>query len=134
MAEENEGIAEEQHQEPTGGGDQSQANMLAIFCHLGGLIMCPVVNCLVALVIWLLKKDEFSLVDDQGKEALNFQITMLIAVVANIILGNIPLLGLISIPIGLVLLIGNVVMIVLAAVKVSNGEQYRYPIALRLIK
>ena len=82
------------------------------------------------LVIWMIKKDEMPFIEEQGKEALNFQITVLIGYVACMVL-TIVLIGAFLMPI---LWIFNLVMCLLAGIKVQKGEHYRYPFALRLIK
>jgi uncharacterized Tic20 family protein len=90
---------------------------------IGGGILGP-------LVVYLVKHEEYPFVDDQGKESLNFQITMVIAYAIGAIL---MLIG-----IGFLLLafvsIYEIVMIIIAAVQASNGVWYRYPINIRLIK
>jgi uncharacterized Tic20 family protein len=83
-----------------------------------------------ALIIWLMKKDQSAYVDEQGKEALNFQITMLIAFVGAWILMFI-LIGMLLMPL---LLIANLVLCIIAAVAASKGEHYKYPLAIRLLK
>jgi uncharacterized Tic20 family protein len=105
----------------------------AMACHLIALcgFVIPFGNVLGPLVLWLIKKDSMPLVDRHGKEALNFQITVLIAAIVSALL--------MFILIGFVLLIvvgiGALVLTIMAAVKVANGElDYKYPFALRLIK
>jgi len=86
-----------------------------------------------ALIIWLITKDKNPaqpFAAEQAKEALNFQITVLIANVICWILMFI-LIGVFLI---FIVIIVNVVFCIIAAVKTSKGEAYRYPIALRLIK
>ena len=78
-----------------------------------------------ALIIWLIKKDQSAYVDVQGKEALNFQSTMLIAFVGAWILMFI-LIGM--------LLMANLVLCIITAVAASKGEHYKYPLAIRLLK
>lgn len=108
--------------------------MWAMFCHLAGLagFVVPVVisGIIAPLIVWQIKKDEHPFIDEQGKEAVNFQI-------------SIGLYTLISIPlcficIGFVTLaavaILNLVCLIIAAVKANNGEHYRYPICIRFIK
>jgi hypothetical protein len=94
------------------------------------MLVFPLGNVIGPLIVWLLKKDEMPLVDREGKESLNFQITIsLIALVAGLltfILIGLPLLVLI----GLV----NLVFIILASLEASNGRPYTYPFNLRLIK
>lgn len=83
-----------------------------------------------ALIIWLVKKDSDPFVDDQGKEALNFQITVVIAwIVAGLL--SFVVIGCFLLP---VIGIGNLVLCIMGAMAASKGERYRYPFALRLIK
>jgi uncharacterized Tic20 family protein len=99
---------------------------LAMLAHLLGIVT----GFVGALIIWLIKKDQSAFVDEQGKEALNFQITVMIAFVGAWILMFV-LIGALLMPL---LLIANLVFCILAAVAVSKGEHYRYPVALRLLK
>ena len=106
--------------------------MWGMFCHLiafsGYLI--PFGSVLGPLIIWLIKKDEMPFVDDQGKESLNFQLTMLIAVIVSVIL--------IFVVIGFLLLgiliIYQIVVVIMAAIKANDGVRYRYPYTIRFIK
>ena len=99
---------------------------LAMLAHLLGIVS----GFVGALIIWLIKKDQSAYVDEQGKEALNFQITMLIAFVGAWILVFV-LIGALLFPL---LLVVNLVFCILAAVAASKGEHYRYPFAIRLLK
>lgn len=82
------------------------------------------------LVIWLIKKQESSFLNEQAKEALNFQITVAIAMFVSAML-TVVIIGVFMMPVvGLAMLI----LSIMAAVKVSNGEGYRYPLTIRLIK
>jgi hypothetical protein len=107
-------------------------NMWAMLCHAAALVgfIIPLGNVIGPLIIWMMKKDQFPLVDDQGKEAVNFQISMtiyyLIAAVLILILIGIALL--------IVLGIFSLVMTIIAMIKANSGERYRYPLAIRLIK
>jgi len=105
----------------------------ATFCHLAALslyIGIPFGNLIVPLVIWLIKKNEFSFVDEQGKESLNFQISMTIYGIIAGLLCYI-FIGFILLPI---LIIADIVLIIIATVKTSKGEGYRYPFTIRVIK
>lgn len=82
------------------------------------------------LIIWMIKKDQSPFVNDQGKEALNFQITMLIGWVVSIIASFFC----IGVFIGLALFVVNLVFCIMAAMKAKDGIAYRYPFAIRLIK
>ncbi|MBY0268869.1 MAG: DUF4870 domain-containing protein [Burkholderiales bacterium] len=99
---------------------------LAMLAHLLGIVS----GFVGALIIWLIKKDQSAFVDEQGKEALNFQITVMIAFVGSWILMFI-LIGMLLMPL---ILIANLVFCILAAVAVSKGEHYKYPFAIRLLK
>jgi uncharacterized Tic20 family protein len=103
-----------------------------MFCHLASLagLVVPVGNIIGPLVVWLIKKDQMPFVDDQGKESLNFQITMTIAM---IVAG-----ALICVFVGFILLpavaIVDIVFTIIATIKANSGIRYRYPLTLRLIK
>ncbi|TDR38734.1 hypothetical protein DFR29_11962 [Tahibacter aquaticus] len=88
------------------------------------------------LVIWLVKKDTMPFVDDQGKEALNFNITVCIAALALLLLSILTLgIGLlIAIPVGLAIGVAWLVFTIIAAIKANEGVVYRYPVCLRLVK
>jgi hypothetical protein len=106
--------------------------MWAMLCHLSALsgFIIPFGSLLGPLVVWQIKKNQYPIVDDQGKEALNFQITVTLAAIVSAIL--------IVLLIGIFLLIAvgvaSLVFTIIAAIKANNGETYRYPFALRLIK
>lgn len=111
------------------------ARQWAMFCHLGGLAgllpILPAIGSIIApLIIWQIKKDEFTFVDEQGKEAVNFQISMLIyGIVAGLLI--FACIGLALLP---AVIIVDVVFLLIAAVKANNGEHYRYPLTIRFIK
>lgn len=98
---------------------------IATITHLGGILF----SFIPALIVWLLKKEDSEYIAAQAKEALNFQITLLLAqfvayVLVFILLGFI-LLGLIW--------LFNIVFCIMAAISSSKGEDCRYPFTLRLI-
>ncbi|MDH4238437.1 MAG: DUF4870 domain-containing protein [Phycisphaerae bacterium] len=107
--------------------------MWAMFCHLGGLagLVLPVVGCIVGpLIIWQIKKNDFPFVDEQGKEAVNFQISMLIyGIVAGLLC--FACIGFILAP---AVAIFDIVFLLIATVKANNGFHYRYPLCIRFIK
>jgi hypothetical protein len=115
---------------PTGGS--SDERMWGMLCHLSTFAgyLVPFGNILGPLIIWLVKKDEYAFVDDQGKEALNFQISITIYSLVSGIL----ILALIGIPLLIAVIIFSVVMTVIAAIKANGGEYYRYPLTIRLVK
>jgi uncharacterized Tic20 family protein len=81
-------------------------------------------------VIWLLKKDEDEFVDDQGKEALNFQIIITIAWCVSAAL-TFVCVGFLLLP---AVLIVDVIFCITAAMAANRGERYRYPFHLRLVQ
>jgi uncharacterized Tic20 family protein len=103
----------------------------AMFCHLSTFVgaIVPFGNIIAPLVIWLLKKEESEFVDYHGREAVNFQITISIAYVVAFVLIFV-LIGFLLLP---ALMIFDLVVTIIAAVKASNGEYYRYPLSIRLI-
>jgi hypothetical protein len=118
----------QQPAEPAGGGLESNkdARTMAMLCHLLAIFTIF----LGPLIIWLVKKDEYSYVDEQGKEALNFQITVVLALfVAGLL--TFVCIGVVLLP---AIWIVDIVFCIIAAVAVNKGEHYRYPLSLRLIK
>jgi len=83
-----------------------------------------------ALIIWLTKKQEHPFIDDQAKEALNFQITLAIGYVAAALLTAV-IIGVFLFP---VLMLANLIFSIIGAMKANDGVAYRYPFALRLVK
>ena len=111
------------------------ARMWAMFCHLVGLAaILPVVpffgGAIGALIIWQIKKDNFPFVDEHGKEALNFQISILIyAIVSGLLI--FACVGAFLLP---AVMIFDIVFLIIAAIKANNGFHYRYPLCIRFIK
>ncbi|HRD72589.1 MAG TPA: DUF4870 domain-containing protein [Aquimonas sp.] len=110
----------------------SEQRQWAMFAHLSALIglIVPFGNVLGPLVIWLVQKDKMAFVDDQGKEALNFQITVFGAAVISFFLMFILIGFLLIFVVGL----GALVLTIIAAIKANEGVAYRYPLTIRLIK
>lgn len=109
------------------------ARMWAMICHLVGLagVVIPFVGNIVApLVVWQIKKDDYPFVDEQGKEAVNFQISMtiygLISAALTFICVGFFLLA--------AVVIVDLIFLLIAAVKANNGYHYRYPLTIRFIK
>jgi uncharacterized Tic20 family protein len=106
----------------------NDSRTMGMLSHLLGIFT----SVLAPLIIWLLKKDEKPFVDDQGKEALNFQLTVLIAYVASMLLTCVTLGfgGLLFIPLFVIVIIFGI----MGAVAANKGEAYRYPVNIRMIK
>jgi hypothetical protein len=114
------------------------ARIWAMFCHLGGLVGLPlpiVGNIVTPLVVWQIKKDDFPFVDEQGKEALNFQISMSLYGLIGVVACLITCVGAVLIPFLLAAVyIIDFIFLLIAAVKANNGYHYRYPLTIRFIK
>jgi uncharacterized Tic20 family protein len=131
-------MSEEPQVNPQGVKDVSQQSAKdeqnwAMICHLSALagFIIPFGNVVGPLVVWQMKKDTMPLVDQHGKEALNFQITVAIAAIISMVL----MLVIIGVFLLMIVALGGLVMTILAGIKVANGElNYKYPFALRLIK
>jgi uncharacterized Tic20 family protein len=114
---------------PTSAGPvPSDQRTMALVAHLLGIFT----GFIGALIIWLINKDDTSkpFVIDQSKEALNFQITIAIAYIVSSIL-VVVLIGTLMLA---AVWVANLVLCIMAGVKANNGEAYRYPFTLRLIK
>lgn len=98
----------------------------AMFSHLGGILF----GFVPALVIWLVFKERGRFVDEQAKEALNFQIIWNIALIVSWITIFI-FIGFLLLPL---VYIGGVIFMVMAGMAANKGQAYRYPVNIRLIK
>ena len=101
---------------------------LAMLTHLSGIVL----GFIVPLIVWLINKDrtDKNFLNDQAKEALNFQITILIGYVAGMVLTIILIGPLISLAAWVLSLIFSII----AGLKANEGVAYRYPLSIRLIK
>ena len=109
----------------------NEAKTWGALCHASALLGAfPLVGIglLVGpLIVWLVKRNDHPFIDDQGREAVNFQISVLIY-------GLLLTISCVGIPLSIALGIADLVFVIVAAVKASNGEAYRYPLTIRLIK
>ncbi|HVF11445.1 MAG TPA: DUF4870 domain-containing protein [Abditibacteriaceae bacterium] len=111
---------------------EQQSRMWGMLCHLSALVALvgvPFGQIIGPLIVWLVKKDEFPFVNDQGKESLNFQISMTIYMLvagASILF----LIGLVLLPIVVVV---DVIFTIIAAIQANTGQPYRYPLTIRFI-
>lgn len=109
-----------------------EARQWAMFCHLSALlgIWIPFGTLIGPLVLWQLKRESDPFIDAQGKEALNFQITVAIASAISLLLMIVVigffLFGLVA--------IGALVLTIIGGVKANEGQPYRYPFTWRLVK
>ena len=113
-------------------GPSREARQWAMFCHFSAFLgmWFPFGSLIGPLILWQMKRESDPFIDDQGKEAMNFQITVAIAsaicYVLMFVLIGFALIGL--------LFIGAVVLVVIAGVKANDGVAYRYPFTWRPLK
>jgi hypothetical protein len=101
-------------------------------CHLAALsgYLIPFGSIIGPLIIWLVKREEYGLVNDQGRESLNFQLTMLVGFLLCIPLMFACGVGAI---LAIILAVLDLVFVIIAAIKANEGVPYRYPLCIRFI-
>ena len=97
------------------------SQLLSLISGIGGLV--------APLIIWAIKKDEIINMDKQGKDVINFQLTLLIASIVSFILCFV-LIGFILLP---VILIIGIVIPIIQAINAKNGAPVSYPLAIRFL-
>jgi uncharacterized Tic20 family protein len=115
-------------------GPSKDDKLWATFCHLAAFstyMIGPIGAILGPLVVWLIKRDDSPFVDENGKKALNFQISILIYSLAAT-----PLICVLPVYVILVICLGilDMVFTIVAAIKANNGEEVSYPISIEFIK
>jgi uncharacterized protein len=109
-----------------------ESRLWASVAHISALagLVIPF-GCIVGpLIVWLIKREEMPFVEHQGKEALNFNISMTI----YMLVAGVLILVLIGIPLLIGLVIAWLILVILATVKANEGIAYRYPLTIRLIQ
>ena len=104
-----------------------------MLCHLLSLCQLlgiPFGNVLGPLVLWLLKRNEDPFVEICGKESVNFQLSMTLYVLLSFALMFV-FIGFFTL---IAVMLFNIVYTLIAAIKASDGESYRYPGSIRFIK
>lgn len=104
----------------------SEEKSWAMGCHLLALVTWFV----GPLIFWLVKKESSAFIDEQGKEAVNFQLSMII----YILVAQVSMLVIIGILLVPAVMIFDLVCVILGAVKAYGGEHFRYPLCIRFIK
>ena len=114
-----------------------------MWCHLTALagLFVPFGNVIGPLIIWQMKRQEFPSVDEHGKEAMNFQLSVLLYLLGGGALSFLLILsciGAILIPVVVLTLavihLGALILSVIAGIKANDGVAYKYPMNLRLVK
>ncbi len=111
--------------------DTQKERTWAMFCHLGAFAgyIIPFGGIIGPIIVWAMKKDQYELVDDQGKEAINFNISMIIYYIVSAVL----ILALVGIPLLVALIFFRIIITVVAAIKANEGVRFRYPLCIRFI-
>jgi uncharacterized Tic20 family protein len=122
--------------EPDGALFSKEERTWATIAHLSAFAMyfSGVGHIVGPLVVWLIKRDTLPFVDDQAKEALNFQISWTIYLIANFVLFFTIIGAVVAIPLFYILPIFHVVCMIVAAFKANEGMRYRYPLTFRFLK
>ena len=119
---------------------QKNIRTWTVLCHASaflGFFIPAAGHVLGPLLVWLLKRDESPEIDAHGKESLNFQLSMFIYTAALGVVCFIlmfVLIGFLLIPLFAILYVADLVLVIIASLKASEGQLYRYPGTIRLIK
>ncbi|PCJ52218.1 MAG: orotate phosphoribosyltransferase [Candidatus Hydrogenedentota bacterium] len=110
----------------------------ASICHLSafsGLIL-PLGNIWVPLTIWLIKRDEHFYINEQGRQVLNFQLTMtILGVLAGMVIWLLKFIwiGNLLLWIPVVIFISQILLSIVGAIRAWDGEKFRYPFSFPFI-
>lgn len=110
----------------------AEEKQMGMFCHLASFVgyFIPFGNIVGPLVLWLMKKDTMPFVEREGKESVNFQISMTIYILVSVGL----MFFCIGLPLAIGLIIFDVVVVVMACMEASKGNPYKYPLCIRFIQ
>lgn len=110
----------------------SDAKTWAVAAHLSNFVAWGPIG---PVVVWLLGRHRHRFVDEHGREAVNFQISLLIwyAILAVATLLSVGVLAIVTVPAGIALLVANVILSIIAAVQAGDGKHYRYPLTFRFV-
>jgi len=123
---------------PPAAPEEKQARTWGMLCHLAGLAGCfaPwIAHVAAPLIVWLLKRNDSAYIDTEGKESLNFQLSLALYSIVGSILLALTIVGLFLIPFFLwTLYVLNVICVIFAAIQSSGGQPFRYPLIIRFLK
>lgn len=124
--------------QPAPAGPSAEERQWALFAHLAALagFIVPFGNVIGPLVVWLVKREQMPLVNDQGREALNFNLTVCIVALVLIALTVMSFgIGIfVTGPLGAALAITWFVLTIIAGIRANEGQLYRYPFSWKLVK
>ncbi|WP_153555222.1 DUF4870 domain-containing protein [Roseimaritima sediminicola] len=110
--------------------DEKNLSMLAHLSGLLGIVIGGVLGFLGPLILWIWKKDESPYIEREAREALNFQLTLLIIYCVTVAIGMVTCFGMVFIFVPVIL---QLVFGITATITASKGIPYRYPFNIRLI-
>ena len=118
--------------------NEAQIRQWNMWCHLSALagLFIPFGNVIGPLLVWQIKKAEFPSVEIHGKAALNFQLTVLIALVVGIgaaIVLSFFCIGWLLFPAVMLIGVAGMIFAVIAGIKANDGKEYSYPYSLKLV-
>jgi uncharacterized Tic20 family protein len=117
----------------------SQARTWNMFCHLSALagFVIPFGNFLGPLLVWQIKKHEIPSVEAHGKAALNFQLTVLIALIvggAAAVVLSFFCIGFLLFPLVILIVLCGLIFPIIAGIKANDGQEYKYPYSIDFLK
>ena len=118
--------------DPVSPGPSKDERLWAMLSHLTAFAgyAIPFGHLVGPLAVWLVKKNEMPFVDDQGKESINFQMTMTLAALVSALL----MVIVVGIFLAIAVVVLDVVFVIIASIKANDGIPYRYPLCIRFIK
>jgi uncharacterized Tic20 family protein len=124
---------------PPARDDDERARVWAAWCHIAGLagyipLIAGLGSVIFPLAVWLTKRLEYDLVDDQGLEVVNYKINVVVVGAALLGLSLIRYVGCVTLPILILLIIADVALTIIGAIHANNGERYRYPMFFHPLK
>ena len=117
----------------TPGTPTAEEKQWAMFCHLGGLVGHLLVgfgHVVAPLVLWLIKREQMPFVNQEGKEAVNFQISITI----YLLIAGLSIYVCIGIVLMPAVIVFDIIVVVMACIDSSNGKGYKYPLCIRFIQ
>lgn len=110
----------------------SEERTYALFLHLlllGNFVGLPIISLVVQIAMWLAKRKESPFIDDHGREAINFHLSLLLWG----LIAALTFILCIGIPLAIVVFILSIACPILMAVRTNNGEFVRYPMTFRFL-
>jgi hypothetical protein len=120
--------------------DEARARTWNMFCHLSaltGFIGVPLGNVLGPLLVWQIQKHDIPSVEIHGKAALNFQLTVLLAILVSVAAGlllSFFCIGYLLFPLAGVVGLCGLIFPIIAGIKANDGQEYKYPCSIEFVK